>query len=110
MPDELTSKHILDTITVQNARYEWDDVKAKTNFRKHRVTFNDACQAIEDPYCIVEIDDGPDEERWHCIGRSDAGILFVVHTARGFRTRIISARPAAGGEVDRYFRQAVPEK
>ena len=36
--------------------FEWDDVKASTNERKHGVRFDDAMLVFSDPYALVEQD------------------------------------------------------
>ncbi len=89
-------------------RFEWDDAKAATNFHKHRVTFQQAREAFDDPNGFEEFDDDPDEERWRRIGKTAAGIVVVIHTERGKRTRIISARRASPHEQAEYYRQALP--
>jgi hypothetical protein len=87
---------------MRNDEFEWDDGKASANLRKHRVSFEDACSVFDDPMALVEADDDPDESRDITIGLSAKGILYVVSTERGTRTRIISARKATRHEQDRY--------
>jgi len=90
--------------------FEWDPAKAKTNRRKHGVSFEHAAGLFLDPAAISEPDDehGEAEERWVTIGRDSRGrILVIVHTfressARGRRIRIISARKATKREVRQY--------
>ena len=41
--------------------FEWDDVKAEINRRAHKVTFEQACDALSDPFMVDWIDDGQDE-------------------------------------------------
>lgn len=62
--------------------YEWDEVKAKANYRKHRVHFADAVAAFEDGLAITISDDDEDEEeRFVTIGRDGfARLLVVVYT------------------------------
>jgi hypothetical protein len=84
---------------------EFDPAKAASNQRKHGVAFGDAEQALRDP-CAVTIED-PDstiERRFVTLGIDSLGrILVVVHTPRGDRIRIISARKASKGEAERYY-------
>lgn len=82
--------------TVVYADFEWDDVKAKANERKHGVTFEEAATAVVDPRAI-EAPDYDDPDRCVSIGMSAfLRVLLVVHTERTHgRTRIISARKAA---------------
>ena len=83
--------------------YEWDPVKAKSNFRKHGVDFADAATVFSDDYALTIPDDDPDEERFVTIG-VDAleRILIVVYTWRSRRIRIISARKADSYERKQY--------
>lgn len=93
---------------MRDEHFEWDDTKAASNWRKHRVSFDQARLAFDDPNAIDEPDDDPDEERWQLTGLASTCLLFVVHTTRGKRTRIISAREADRYEQDRYSRQTIP--
>ena len=93
---------------MQDDRFEWDDVKAESNWLKHGVTFEAARIAFDDPYAIDEMDTDSDEERWRRICRAPSGLLVVIHTERHHRNRIISARKANRHEQDTYHRQAHP--
>jgi uncharacterized protein len=95
---------------VQDDRFEWDDIKAATNARKHGVTFEDAKAVYDDPRAITELDDTVGEERETTIGMSAQRILFVVSTERGSRLRIISARRATRYEEDLYYRYTPPRR
>jgi uncharacterized DUF497 family protein len=89
-------------------RFEWDPVKARTNYRKHGVTFEDATFVFDDPSALFEQDrtEGG-EERWQALGLT-AGVvlLLVIHTVRGEGNneiiRLISARQANRRENERY--------
>ncbi|PDW05039.1 BrnT family toxin [Candidatus Viridilinea mediisalina] len=77
--------------------FEWDDRKAAHNLAKHGVSFLEAAAVFYDPLAVTFAD--PDhsmtEDRWIILGTSDLGrLLFVAHTDRGDRIRIISARVA----------------
>ena len=81
--------------------FEWDSAKALSNFEKHGVTFDEASTAFEDPLSMTVTDPlhSEGEERFVLIGCSRRHrLLVVVHTDRGDRVRIISARPAARKE------------
>lgn len=85
--------------------FEWDPEKAEGNLRKHRVTFAEAATVFEDPNAITF--DDPDhsrcELRFVTIGTSRFGrLLFVAHTDRSDRIRIISARQATRREGHEY--------
>lgn len=77
--------------------FEWDPVKARENFRRHGVTFEEASSVFYDPLAATGAD--PDhsqtEERMVTFGLSSLGRLLVVaHTQRGDAIRIITARVA----------------
>lgn len=84
--------------------FEFDPAKARTNLRKHGISFSHAEQALRDPMaCTIEDPDSTGELRFVTLGMDALGrVLVVVHTQRGERTRLISARKASRGEADRY--------
>jgi uncharacterized DUF497 family protein len=73
---------------------EFDSAKAASNLRKHGVSFAHAESALRDPLALtVEDPDAKDEQRFVTLGMDALGrILIVVHTPRGERLPIISAR------------------
>ena len=82
-------------------RFEWDPEKARSNLRKHKVSFEEAATALRDPMAATGCD--PDhsggEERFVTFGVSERGRLLVVaHTEEHDILRIISARVASKGE------------
>jgi uncharacterized DUF497 family protein len=82
-------------------KFEWDPKKARSNIRKHKVTFEEAATALSDSMALTGID--PDhsisEYRYITFGVSERSRLIVVaHTEEGDTFRIISARPASKGE------------
>jgi uncharacterized protein len=88
--------------------FEWDEGKARSNYRKHRVRFDDAIEVFHDPHALMEQDRVTEGElRWQTIG-SVAGVivLLVAHTMRDEGAdeivRIISARRADRKERRRY--------
>lgn len=83
---------------------EFDPVKAKANLHKHKVSFSHAEQALRDSYAFtVEDPDSEGEQRFVTLGMDALGrILVVVHTSRGERIRLISARKASKGEMEQY--------
>lgn len=86
-------------------QFEWDPRKARSNLRKHGVSFDEAATVFLDDLSLTG--DDPDhsvsEERYVTFGVSSAGRLLVVaHTERGNRTRIITARPATPSERKLY--------
>lgn len=90
----------------QDIEFEWDSHKAQANVRKHGVTFEEAAEAFFDPfYQIGTASVDNDERRDFILGYSvSVRLLLVVHTERGERTRIISARLATRDEKKLYER------
>jgi len=85
--------------------FEWDLQKAKSNLKKHGVSFEEASTAFQDTLSLT-IDDplhSMDGERVVLIGMSNKNrSLVVVHTERGDNIRIISARKATKEERKNY--------
>lgn len=88
--------------------FEWEPAKARTNARKHGISFDEAETAFSDEHALVLPD--PDhssshEERLVLIGLS-AGlrVLVVVHCEleNGNVIRLISARRATRSERAQY--------
>jgi len=78
-----------------------DPAKAKGNFRKHRVSFEEAATLFLDPLAVTypDPDHSDDEDREITIGHSARQrLLFVSHAQRGDRIRIISGREATRKE------------
>ena len=85
--------------------FEWDRRKDSANRRKHGVGFAEATTVFADPLSITipDPDYGGDEERFVIIGQSSQrSLLIVVHTIRGERIRLISARAATSHERRKY--------
>jgi len=79
--------------------FEWDEYKAKSNLRKHKISFDVAVQVFNDPSAVSMQDRiESNEERWKTIGKvNGVTILSVAHTVILDETetiRIISARKA----------------
>ena len=84
-------------------KFEWDTAKAAANFRKHRVSFDEAQTVFYDDFAIQFFDDdhAAEEERFLLLGMSsEAKLLIVCHCERGHGEviRIISARKATKHE------------
>jgi len=76
--------------------FEWDARKASVNLKKHRVAFEDATTVSLDPLAITfaDPDHSLDERREITIGYTmKKHLVFVSHSERKERVRIISARP-----------------
>jgi uncharacterized protein len=90
-----------------NDLFEWDEIKAATNYARHAVTFEAAKTAFRDPFAIELLDDRENyaEDRFILIGMAEGVLLTVVYTERQGRFRVISARRATRHEQDAYFIQ-----
>lgn len=85
--------------------FEWDEEKAKTNLKKHKVSFEEGATIFHDLFVATMPD--PDhsnaEQRYIAIGLSVNGrLLAVAFTERGEKTRIISCRKATSRERNVY--------
>jgi uncharacterized protein len=88
-------------------RFEWDDRKSAANFKKHRVSFEEAKSVFVDERAklIDDPDHSDDEDRFVLLGLSSAlRLLLVCHCYRseGNVIRIISARKAVANESKSY--------
>jgi len=85
--------------------FEWDEAKARSNVRKHRVSFEEAVTVFDDPMALT-LDDSEhsdDERRFVTVGFSNRGRLLVVcHSDRPGRIRIINSRTADRRERSYY--------
>lgn len=91
---------------MQDDRFEWDDRKARANLIKHEVSFEAGRLVFDDPNCLEERDDDPQEERYNVTGMVDGRLLTVNYTERMPRVRIVSVRKANRREQAKYFSQA----
>ena len=89
---------------MRDDHFEWGDAKAASNLADHKISFEEARLAFDDPFAIDEPDlsEDYDEDRYVLTGVVAARILVVTYTERGDRTRIISARRANAYERSRY--------
>jgi uncharacterized DUF497 family protein len=89
--------------------FEWDPEKAATNGKTHGITFDEVSTAFKDTLSLTIYDPlhSEDEVRFVLIGNSHKNrLLVVVHTERGDRIRIISARKAKKEERQYYEKNA----
>ena len=85
--------------------FEWDASKARSNLKKHDISFEEATTIFGDRRAItIESSVVSGERRLVTIGRSAMGrfVIVVVHTDRNDRIRIISARAASRAERKQY--------
>ena len=88
-------------------RFEWDELKNRSNKSKHGISFELATQAFLDPNQLVFEDFYEEEQRLQLVGAiTGARLLLVIHTYRQadgeIVIRIISARKATPQERRRY--------
>lgn len=89
--------------------FEWDSEKARRNFKKHGVSFDEAASIFNDPFSVTFDDSlhSQDEPREITIGFSRKHrLLIVVSTLRNESIRIISARTATTKERKDYENNA----
>jgi len=81
--------------------FEWDEVKAKANFKKHKVSFEEGKTIFNDPFLFTfpDSEHSENEKRYINIGISATGrVLILTHTERQDKIRIISCRKATTRE------------
>jgi uncharacterized protein len=91
-------------------KFEWDEEKAGSNARKHRVSFELASTVFHDPHLltVADLEHSDSEDRWFSVGcASNGAILTVVYLwsnadPQATKVRLISARRATSKEVDQY--------
>jgi len=98
--DGLEKKCIISTV-----QFEYDPHKSASNLEKHGICFEIAKElwsgkTVEGPAKSVS------EARSFAIGRIGRKFWTVIHTTRGKRTRIISARRSTKNEIEFYTKKA----
>ena len=88
-------------------QFEWDENKRQANIEKHGIDFADAVK-IFDSFVATHQDTRADygEERNVSTGILDGLEITVIHTPRGNKRRIISARRARISERKTYYEEA----
>ena len=93
---------------MKDEEFVWNDEKAKSNRKKHKVSFETARGVFSDPDRIEDDDRDSsfDEDRFFAIGEAGNTVYFVVFAILDDgRTRIISARRANKNQTDDYNRR-----
>jgi uncharacterized DUF497 family protein len=92
-----------------NRRFEWDEEKALTNFKKHGLTFDEILPLFDDLNMLELYDDEHSiNEEYRNIGigmLQGVLVLYVCYIDRNNRTRIFSARKARPREEAKYYEQ-----
>lgn len=85
--------------------FEWDEVKARENLKKHKVAFDEGKTIFNDPFLLTfpDVDTSETEEHYVSIGLSaKERVLVLIHTEREGKIRIISCRKATARERRHY--------
>jgi len=91
-------------------QFEWDEIKAAANVRKHGVSFELASTVFNDPrlLTLADVEHSEIEERWFSIGWASNGAMLSIvylwsesHPATT-KIRLISAREATQAEIRHY--------
>ncbi|MGD0459321.1 MAG: BrnT family toxin [Terriglobia bacterium] len=91
-------------------QFEWDEIKAATNVRKHGVAFELASTVFNDPrlLTVADLEHSEAEERWFSVGcASDGALLSIVYLwsesdPGTTKIRLIMARQATRNEIRHY--------
>lgn len=93
--------------TLQGIDFEWDEAKAVSNFSKHKVSFETACEVFFDPFIASSDAEFIDDEMRETVIGATANLrlLDVAYTMRDETIRVISARPVTKQERNSYENQ-----
>ena len=96
------------TVKSEDGRFEWDEVKSKSNKELHGLYFEEILPAFDDPFLLELYDEthsNIDEARFKGLAElQDFIILYLSYTEpKSKRTRIISVRPAEPIEERMYY-------
>ncbi len=89
--------------------FEWDDNKAKSTLKKHKVSFEEGKTIFNDPFLLTfpDYEHSIKENRFINIGFSAKGrVLVLIHTERGENIRI-SCRKATSLERREYEKGSI---
>jgi len=98
------------SVRMDGIRYEWDAAKAKTNLRKHGISFEEARTVFYDEQAVqyFDPDHSIEEDRFILLGMSfRLRVIVVCHCFRESESviRLFSARRADKDEAQEYRRQ-----
>jgi hypothetical protein len=91
-------------------QFEWDEIKAAANVRKHGVSFELAATVFSDPrlLTVADLEQSEAEERWFSVGcASNGAMLSIVYLwsesdPATTKIRLIMARQATRNEIRHY--------
>ncbi len=84
--------------------FEWDEIKRRSNLRKHRLDFTDVntvFSGITFTFDDERFEYG--EDRYISLGLLQGVVVVIAHTERDDTIRVISMRRATGNEQKLYF-------
>jgi uncharacterized DUF497 family protein len=89
---------------IYKGRFIWNRHKAEINRRDHRLAFEKATEAFDDPFFVEEYDEvnSVNEDRYNITGFVNGMYTTVSFTLRDNLTRIFSAREADSDEEEAY--------
>jgi len=89
---------------IYKGRFIWNKLKAEINRREHRITFEKATEAFDDPFFVEEYDEANsvNEDRYNITGFVKGMYTTVSFTLRDNLTRVFSAREADSDEEEAY--------
>ena len=95
-------------------QFEWDEVKANANVRKHGVAFDLARTIFNDQrlLTVADLEHSETEERWFSVGCASSGVMLSVvylwsdADPAATKIRLISARKATQTEI-RYYQEGL---
>ena len=95
-------------------QFEWDEVKANANVRKHGVAFELARTIFNDQrlLTVADLEHSETEERWFSVGCASSGVMLSVvylwsdADPAATKIRLISARKATQTEI-RYYQEGL---
>lgn len=85
--------------------FSWDEAKAKSNLKKHKVSFVEATEVFGDLFssCVSDPDHSVEEDRYLLFGTTSKGRSLVISFAECTGViRIISARQMTRKERSAY--------
>ena len=86
-------------------QFEWDEIKAETNLKKHGLNFSEACRVFEaDTFTFEDLRLDYGEQRFITLGILEGVVVVLVHTETVDVIRVISFRKAIKNEQELYFK------
>ena len=86
--------------------FEWDNKKAKSNLKKHGISFEDAVHVFADPYRLEYNDDRVfyGEDRRVTVGTISGELIILVVFVKRNKIRVITARKVNKDERRKYYK------